>query len=158
MCEVACSSFHFGAVSPVMSRIRVAKIEDAGLDFAVVCQSCADKPCLECPADALAVGGLGQIDLDPGLCNACGTCVCACPVGAIGFYDDVPLFCDLCGGALECIRVCPTEALSYRADHREVSLAAFSSEGNPAERRARYCRTLGQELRQTWQSGARVDS
>ncbi len=158
ICEVACSSIRFGAVSPSMSRIRVAKIEEAGLDLAVVCQSCAEKPCLECPTGALEVAEFGQIVLDAGLCNGCGTCVEACPIGAVGFYEGVPLFCDLCGGALECVAACPTQALSYRADHRDVSLAMYSSTGNPAERRARYCRGQGKELRLSWQSGARVDS
>ncbi len=158
MCEVACSSFHFGAVSPAMSRIRVAKIEEAGLDLAVVCQSCVEKPCLECPTGALEVGEFGQIVLEHGLCNACRTCVEVCPIGAVGVYDNVPLFCDLCGGALECVAVCPTQALAYRADHKDVSLAMYSSPGNPAERRAHYCRERGKELRLSWQNGARVDS
>ncbi|MFQ5749772.1 MAG: 4Fe-4S binding protein, partial [Planctomycetota bacterium] len=84
MCEVACSSFHFGAVSPALSRIRVAKLEEIGLDMAVACLSCEEKPCLECPTEALSLQADGTILLDPEDCTACGVCVEECPVGAVG--------------------------------------------------------------------------
>ena len=29
--------------------------------------------------------------------------------------------CDLCGGAPKCVAVCPTDALTYISDRREVS-------------------------------------
>ena len=64
MCEVACSAFHFGAVSPAMARIRVAKLESIGIDTAIACMSCAEKPCLECPTEALSVGVNGKVVLD----------------------------------------------------------------------------------------------
>ncbi len=159
MCEVACASFHFGAVSPALSRIRVAKLEETGLDMAVACLSCFEKPCLECPTGALSAGSKGEILLDAGLCNACGICVEACPVGAVGFYGDQPLFCDLCGGATACVDVCPSRALSYRADYRQVSLqAVLQFTGNPAEKRAHYVRVQGEPLRECWKSGTRIDS
>ena len=36
MCEVACSSGHFGAVSPALARIRVAKMDETGIDLASI--------------------------------------------------------------------------------------------------------------------------
>jgi len=158
-CEVTCSSFHSGAVSPAMARIRVAKLEDSGLDMAVACLSCFEKPCLECPTEALSVGERGEILLDDKLCNACKTCVDACPIGAAGFYGDRPLFCGLCGGEISCVKTCPSGALSYRADHRDLSLHAFlPSKGNPSERRAQYVCVQGEPIRKSWKNGARVDS
>ncbi len=157
MCEVACGSFHFGAVSPALSRIRVAKLEDIGIDFAIACVSCVEKPCLECPTDALSVGPAGTIILDRDLCNACETCVEACPIGAVGFTGDEPLFCDLCGGDTTCIEVCPTGALRNREE--ETSLAHYlNAAGCASERRARYVEVLAQPLRQAWRAGVRVDS
>ena len=59
MCEVACSAGHFGAVSPALARIRVAKLDEIGIDLAIACFSCTEKPCLECPTEALSVGAHG---------------------------------------------------------------------------------------------------
>lgn len=159
MCEVACSSFHFGAVSPGLARIRVAKLEETGIDMAVACLSCAEKPCLACPTEALSVGARGEILLDRELCNACKTCAAACPIGAVGFHEEQPLFCDLCGGATACVDVCPSRALSYREDFQEVSLKTFLlSQGSPSQKRAHYAQVQGEPLRQSWKNGARVDS
>ncbi len=159
MCEVACGSFHFGAVSPVLSRIRVAKLEEIGIDLAVTCFSCLEKPCLECPTEALSVGIKGEIILEAELCNACEICVDSCPVGAVGFYDDQPLFCDLCDGETTCVTVCPSQSLSYREDFREISLEAFlQSEGNSNQKRAQYAGVQGEPIRENWKNGARVDS
>lgn len=159
MCEVACGSFHFGAVSPALSRIRVAKLEEIGLDMAVACLSCFEKPCLECPTGALSLGEKGEILLDIELCDACKACVEACPIGAVGFHGGQPLFCDLCGGAAACVDACPSRALSYREDYREISLKAFLlSNGNPGQKRARYVLVQGEPLRESWKNGARIDS
>ena len=158
MCEVACSSFHFGAVSPALSRIHVSKLEDIGIDMAVACYSCVEKPCLECPTDALSVGPKGEIVLDEDLCGACGICVDACPVGACGDDGDEPLFCDLCGGETTCVSECPTDALSYR-ESEEVSLAAFlDNKGNANQRRAGYVNVQAKPIREKWMTGGRVDS
>lgn len=157
MCEVACSAFHFGAVSPALSRIRVAKLEAIGIDTAIACLSCDERPCLECPTEALSLEGDGRIRLDEDLCNACETCVEACPIGAVGFFNDQPLFCDLCGGRTSCIDTCPTHALSNR--DRPTSLASFLDvEGSAREKRAHYAAAQAAPIREAWKQGARVDS
>lgn len=159
MCEVACSSFHFGAVSPSLSRIRVAKLEQLGLDLAVTCTSCREKPCLVCPTSALSAGVRGEIVLRAELCESCGECADACPIGAVGFFDGRPLFCDLCGGDAACVAACPTRALSCRHEFRDGSLSGFAPPaGRPGERRARYAVAVGEPLRRSWCAGARVDS
>ena len=35
MCEVACSAGHFDGVSPALARIRVAKLDEIGIDLAI---------------------------------------------------------------------------------------------------------------------------
>jgi len=140
-----------------MSRIRVAKLEDVGIDHAIACVSCLEKPCLECPTEALSVGSLGTIDLDHALCNGCETCVESCPVGAVGFYGTEPLFCDLCDGEVTCIEACPTGALSDR--DAGISLAGFLDlQGNVGEKRRRFVEVLAQPVREAWKAGARADS
>lgn len=158
MCEVACSAGHFGAVSPALARIRVAKIDNTGIDLAIACFSCNEKPCLECPTEALSVGAMGEIVLEPEYCDACGLCVEACPVGAVGFYDQEPLFCDLCDGSPSCVAVCPSGALSLR-EEETVSLEAFMGvQGTPGQKRVHYATVVGEPLRRQWVEGRRVDS
>jgi Fe-S-cluster-containing hydrogenase component 2 len=155
---VACADYHFGAVSPALSRIRVAKLESIGIDMSVACLSCLEKSCLICPTEALSVGEDGTIRLEADRCDACGICVDACPIGAVGFHDDLPLFCDLCDGELSCVRACPSGALSNRpAD--EISLEAHeSTDGTPAQKRAAWVRAGTEEVRAEWCAGRRVDS
>jgi carbon-monoxide dehydrogenase iron sulfur subunit len=159
MCEVVCSSFHFEAVSPALARVRVAKLEEVGLDMAVACLSCLEKPCLQCPTHALTVSDKGVILLDAELCSGCKVCADACPIGAVGLYRDQPIFCDLCGGAISCVHACPSRSLSYSDECRDTSLEAFlASEGNPSQKRARFVEEQGKPLREIWKKGGRVDS
>lgn len=158
MCEVACSAGHFGAVSPALARIRVAKLDEIGIDLAIACFSCMEKPCLECPTEALSVGSRGEIVLDEGFCDGCGLCFEACPVGAVGFYGDQPLFCDLCDGSPTCVEICPTGALSNLEDGG-VSLAPFLEfQGSPGQKRARFATVKAEPLREAWAAGRRVDA
>lgn len=157
MCEVACSIAHFGAVSPALARIRVAKLEDTGIEMAVACLSCRERPCLECPSGALSAAPNGSILVDADSCTACRICVDACPVGAIGFHEDRPLICDLCGGAPACVASCPSGALTCPEDFRDVALAAYpTTPGNPSEKRAHYVLEQGRSLRASWKSGVRA--
>lgn len=158
ICEVACSSFHFGAVSPALTRIHVSKLEEIGIDMAVACLSCLEKPCLECPTEALSVGTDGEIMLDEDRCDLCGDCIDACPIGAAGNEGKEPLFCDLCDGETVCIEECPTGALSY-LESGEVSLEAFmGGEGSANQRRVDYVRVQAKPIREFWMNGGRVDS
>ncbi|MFC1500212.1 4Fe-4S dicluster domain-containing protein [Candidatus Zixiibacteriota bacterium] len=157
-CEVACADFHFGAVSPILSRIRVAKLEEIGIDMSVACVSCVEKSCLICPRDALSAGENGTIVLEADQCDGCEVCFDACPIGAVGFHDDLPLFCDLCDGELSCVIACPSGALSSR-EESDTSLRTYEhSKGSSGQRRAVYARAESEDLRTEWLGGRRVDS
>ncbi len=158
ICEVVCGERHFGAVSPALARIRVAKLEEIGIDMAVSCVSCEEKPCLDCPVDALSNGEGGRIVLADELCTGCGECVDNCPVGAIGFHDGLPLFCDLCDGSPACVDNCPTGALVDELDMR-LSLEPFmQNTGSPARKRADFVMVAARPVRESWEKGKRVDS
>jgi Fe-S-cluster-containing hydrogenase component 2 len=136
----------------------VAKVDETGIDLAIACFSCLEKPCLECPTEALSVGARGEILLDEGSCDGCSLCAEACPVGAVGIHQGLPLFCDLCDGEPSCVATCPSGALSHEGG-KEVSLAPFMElEGTPAQRRVHFAAVLGFPLREEWAAGKRVDS
>ncbi len=157
-CEVTCSYNHFRAVSPALSRIHVIKLEEIGIDMAVACIGCVEKPCLECPTDALSAGEKGELIFEKEKCGFCDTCTGACPIGAIIMYNDQPLLCDLCDGETRCVKECPTGALSYKEDAK-VSLKEFmKNEGSPNRKRSLYVLSRSNKLREEWIGGRRIDS
>jgi len=115
LCEMECSHAHENRFGTSISRIRVTKLEEIGVDYPVVCQQCSNVPCVAaCPAGALRKTDAGTITLDSARCKRCGSCVEACPFGAMNLHPDtgLPLSCDLCGGDPSCVAGCPTGALT----------------------------------------------
>jgi Fe-S-cluster-containing hydrogenase component 2 len=153
-CEVHCSFFHSGKIGRSGARIKVAKIEDLGIDYPVICQHCQERYCTKCPENAIEIGSLGQIIVSPTLCTACGTCEIMCPIGAIQLFEEVPYVCDLCGGDPRCVKACTMDAIHYEPEFTEtVSLKDFKKESrrlNPEEKRLRYAMTCSQDLRDGW--------
>ena len=85
------------------------------------CFHCAEPPCAEvCPTAAIARKEAGWVQIDAGLCNACGACLDACPFSAIVIgAEGVASKCDGCadevnrGWGPTCVRACPMRALDY---------------------------------------------
>jgi len=125
VCELVCSERHEGTFRPSRSHIQVLSFDETVQDVPVVCQQCADAPCLAaCPSGALSRNKkTGAVVVDPEVCTQCQTCVEACVVGdgavephtklAIRFDDQAqaPAKCDLCDGDPQCVKFCPTQAL-----------------------------------------------
>lgn len=153
-CEVNCSFFHSGKIGRSGARIKLVKIEEAGIDFPVVCQQCQERYCTKCPEKAIEIGAQGQVIVSPTLCTACGTCEVMCPVGAIELFEEIPHVCDLCGGEPRCVEACTLDAIKYEPDVTEaVSLRAFKpgSRGlDPEAKRLRYVLACAEPLRQQW--------
>ncbi|MCR4426441.1 MAG: TIGR04076 family protein [Firmicutes bacterium] len=116
-CELVCSFIHERKFSDSLARIRVAKIEEDGVDRPDVCRQCGAARCVDaCPAGALGrEGGTGAITVDQDKCTGCRSCADACPFDAIFFHPEKagPLICDLCGGDPQCVKRCPTGAIRF---------------------------------------------
>jgi Fe-S-cluster-containing hydrogenase component 2 len=152
-CEIACSFAHSGRVGRGLARIKVVKMEGEGLDVPIVCQQCAERPCLKCPEGALSLGPQGQVVVSPTLCTACGACEKLCPTGSIEICEDIPRVCDLCGGDPRCVKKCSMGAISYEPGGGGASQAAHRKEAkglNPEGRRVAHAMRTTRELRSGW--------
>lgn len=113
-CELACSYSKTGLFNPSRSRVRVIKMEEAGLDLPILCQQCEDPICMDvCPVDAIKRKKDGIVDIDHSLCRGCRACLMVCPYGAISIDDGQMVKCDLCDGNPQCVQWCVTGALQY---------------------------------------------
>ena len=114
-CEMACSLFHEGACSPVLSRMRIIKYEALGKSYPSVCSQCSKPKCLAaCPQSAIKMNAsTGVAAIDQALCTGCRSCLEACP--HVGFDPDkgAAFKCDLCDGSPQCVRFCPSGALVF---------------------------------------------
>lgn len=116
ICEIVCSTKNEGVISYERSRIRVYTFPP-GLDIPIVCVQCQRAPCIEaCPLEIISRDSVsGAVVIQEEACSGCGSCVKACPAGAIFVHPTrgVAIKCHLCNGDPECVKLCPTEAISY---------------------------------------------
>ncbi len=151
MCETACSFFHSGTINRHAARIKVVNLYASGVDGPVLCVQCNEKYCLDCPADAISIGPMGQIIVSPTLCTLCKKCEKNCPIGAIEIFNDIVFVCDLCGGSPKCTEACTEAAITYfPGREKDTYLKKIKKETgkmNSIERRTHYIRKLGEKLR-----------
>ena len=152
-CEVACAFFHTGKVGDRLARIKVLNLYEWGIDGPVVCNHCDEKYCLKCPEEALSLGSMGQIVVSPTVCNLCGVCEKACPIGAIEIFEGIVYVCDLCGGKPKCVEACTEGAITFARGENGPSLDAVKKETKkmtPNQKRKFYLKKLGMVLREKW--------
>lgn len=152
-CEVACAFFHTGKVSNRLARIKILNLYDLGIDGPVVCVQCKERFCLKCPEEALSIGPKGQVIVSPTVCNLCGVCEKACPIGAIEICGDIVYVCDLCGGMPKCVEACTEGAITLAKEGKGPSLASLQKETknlSPSHKRLLYLKRLGMSLREKW--------
>lgn len=135
ICEVVCSFEKEKASFPIKSRIRILRVDEAGMDIPGVCQHCESPPCADvCPMNAIIRDTETQgVILRQDRCIGCRACTFVCPYGAINLdvEKQVMIKCDLCGGEPQCAKYCPKGALLYeRAEvidtlRRERNLLTF---------------------------------
>jgi carbon-monoxide dehydrogenase iron sulfur subunit len=114
-CEMACSLYHEGKCSPVLSRMRIIKYEALGKSYPAVCSQCSKPQCLSaCSQGAIKQNEkTGAMTIDEALCTGCRSCLTVCP--QIGFHPQkkVAFKCNLCGGDPQCARFCTAGAITF---------------------------------------------
>jgi carbon-monoxide dehydrogenase iron sulfur subunit len=117
VCELVCSFAHEGFFSPALSRIRIVRVMDRGVNVPTVCVSCTHPACVQaCPSHAVYLDRtVPVIRIDEEACIGCGECVRACPIGAVSLHDTkgVAMICDLCNGEPACVANCVPVALEF---------------------------------------------
>lgn len=120
VCEKVCAIGHANELNPEMSRIKVFQFYPGPIDIPIVCQYCADKPCVQaCPTKALTYDEQKfMINVNEGLCTSCQACNNACidngRGGCITFHPSkgTAQICDLCAGDSQCVIFCPNNVLA----------------------------------------------
>jgi Fe-S-cluster-containing dehydrogenase component len=135
-CEIACTSFNDGKVSPATARIKVSRNINFGpkgaqegywhgegqfgnfLEIQDTCRQCGHPvPCqLACPVGAIEViDPVNARVVNQDKCTGCRICQAACHWGMTSFDEALKKAtkCHLCNGSPECVKACPTGALQY---------------------------------------------
>jgi carbon-monoxide dehydrogenase iron sulfur subunit len=124
VCELVCSFAHEGFFSPALSRIRIVRVMDRGVNVPVACVSCTHPACVQaCPSQAAYLDRtVPVVRIDEEACIGCGECVRACPMGAVWLHEEkgVAMICDLCNGEPACVANCIPGALKL-VDIRDVA-------------------------------------
>lgn len=153
MCEMECSFAHERRFGTHISRVRVVKLEEVGIDYPVICQQCANAKCIAaCSQGALSRTDAGTIVVDQRACTRCGACVAACPFGAMNAHPDTgwPISCDLCGGAPSCAEGCPTGAISIVEEQLPDRAQLTDRMGKAQTARERFVRNRTKALVDSW--------
>ncbi|SDK08050.1 4Fe-4S dicluster domain-containing protein [Natronincola ferrireducens] len=116
ICELACSINLEGVFNPKLSKIQIERGKGA-LDLPHVCYQCEKAACSQvCPVDAIEMEeDTGIWRLDKEACIGCGTCIDACPYGAIFMEPNnrYAIKCEICED-LHCKESCPNGALELQ--------------------------------------------
>lgn len=118
LCQLACSATHEGMFNPRRARLKVTSEYLPGGGLQIQADICdACLTCITaCPTGAITLQE-GRLQLDRESCVGCGDCVSACPNGVITLdNENRPRICDLCGGTPWCAAWCPHGALEVAAD------------------------------------------
>ncbi len=122
ICQLACSAREHKGYNPRLGNLDIQMSDDGLVHFPTVCHQYENAFCERvCPVLAISRSKkTGALIVDKDLCNGCGLCVDACPIGMIWMVEKKAQKCDLCDGEPECVSLCPVGALE-RIEGREVA-------------------------------------
>ncbi len=110
-CMAACARQNFSSLLPQEAALRIRTRGGMQSGFvADICAACKEPACvLACPTTAMRRRVGGGALFDATLCNSCGACIRACPIGYLRFSKlGLPLMCRQCG---ICTVFCPHQCL-----------------------------------------------
>ena len=126
-CEVACKQEHNLPVGPRW--IRVFPTSDEEFEYkprlrytVIYCMHCSQPACQDvCPVGAITKRDDGIVLVQQELCNGCGECIEACPLGVMQFDQERGLAqkCDLCVERIDaglvpaCVAACPSHCIHF---------------------------------------------
>jgi len=116
VCELRCAFQHHRECNPSKSRIKVVKLDRAGVSVPLFCQNCEEAFCQQnCPTRAIQRDGkTGALVIREEKCVGCRACTMVCPFSALQVLPDRKVVkCDYCGGDPYCVKYCETGALKY---------------------------------------------
>ncbi len=105
-CQLQCSFVYEKVFNPEKARQQVVRIGAPALDFVIACQHCAQPACMAaCPNDAIYKTAKGVVMVKRSQCDGNGSCIRACPIGAMKMHPKGYAFnCIACG---KCVDSCP---------------------------------------------------
>ena len=123
-CELMCSLYHDGIVSPARSRVQIVYNPFKDTVKGHICEQCDTPPCYAaCPLvdEALCVDqSSGVTYINEEACTGCRSCIDTCPFDPshIRFDNErnAAFKCDLCRGRAEgpiCVEYCAYGALTF---------------------------------------------
>ncbi|HWR11350.1 MAG TPA: 4Fe-4S dicluster domain-containing protein [Rectinemataceae bacterium] len=150
-CEFGCSTRNLGKVSAELSRIKVSRNLNYGVDgvtaayakadgqmgnFRIVAETCrqCEKPACgnACPMNAIyADAKTGARVVDAKRCVGCGKCVQACAwnLPAVDRETGKTSKCTSCEGDPTCAKLCPTGAIRYM-DYKDAENLLWGADAN----------------------------
>lgn len=124
-CQYACAEKNGLAKEQWRRRVILVRQGDTFTPYSLGCNHCLSPACVAaCPTKAMVRDEeRGLVLHRDSFCIGCGSCVWACPYGAVSIdpYTGLASKCDGCAeetkndGVPACAAACPTKALQYEA-------------------------------------------
>lgn len=119
-CQQACRERN--DLPPGVFFLRIEAVESLTGEVSVsyrarTCMQCARAACIAaCPNGAILRGTDGIVHINASECSGCGSCVHACPFGAMVMHEDRAAKCEQCTGSQPaCAAACPAFCITVES-------------------------------------------
>ena len=121
-CQVACKDKNHLEAGTFFRRVDTVTDGGRPVHFSGACNHCENPACVAaCPTGAMYLAPDGTVQHDDGKCIGCGSCVWACPYGAVSLsrQTGTAVKCNACEDLLKtgqqpaCVQACITHCLEF---------------------------------------------